>query len=1279
MQPASEASDSPAWRGTSRYEVLRCIGRGGMGVVYEAFDRERGRRIAIKTLLRFSPGALYLFKQEFRTLANVLHQNLVQLHELVASDSDGVFFTMELVPGQDFRTYIQRPEALTASRLPPPTTEGRSAGGVTQRVSGMLPVDKYSGPGLDARAERATTPADLERLRGALRQLAEGVHALHAAGKVHRDIKPSNVLVTEEGRVVLLDFGVATELSRVVDERLLESHMVGTPEYMAPEQALDEPLTAASDWYSVGALLYEGLVGKPPFVGDATDVLYRKALLDPPPPGELVDGVPEDLDTLCCNLLQRAPEDRWNGRKVLRWLGGDQSKHPSPPPANPEESGSRLFGRGAELAALHDAFEATLAGQSVIIRVSGASGMGKTALVQHFLDELVSRRDAVALRGCAYERESVAYKAVDGVVDALSRCLISLERRGDPLPLPADAWALACLFPVLRRVDAIASLSAGVLDNPQLVRQRAFVALRSLLSELARLHPMVLSIDDVQWGDVDSATLLREVMRPPLGPPVLLILGYRDGAESEASPFLETLLDDGLDGPDVRDVPVEPLGLEDARRLALELIGSDDETARRAADAIARGSGGSAYFVEDLARSIHAHGLPPNADAFLVDDGATLDQMIAKRVAQLGESARRVLEIVAIHGRPVAAAILRDSARLTDDLDSLVNDLRGRHFVRAVARDGREMLETTHDRIREAVLGSLSAESARSHHRRLALAYESQKHVDAEALVVHWLEAGESERATVHAERAAEQASEKLAFDRTVYLYRLTLAGLPARSPEALRVQVRLAEALGWNGRGAEAAQVYLEAARAAPAEQRAALEEAGANQLLMCGKIEEGSRILRNGLLRFGRGAPSSATGALFWMIVYSAWLRIIGLRFVERDESECPPRVREHLSALYLAVTGLTLVDTILGVSLLQRFLVLALRTGERPGLTAAACLSAAQLAGRGGHETPREIALVRISEDLASRMPPLERPVQALEVIRAVRHFVRGHWKQAHEICEKAFTTLPVARGSWNAHALAIFGELALGFLGEAGELARRLPHLLADAERRGDMLKIVNLRTGVAPMVFLAQDNPTAARRHVLDSIAQWSQRGFMLQHWRAMIAEVDIDLYDGQGARACERIERDTRAYRRSMLHLAQYVRAITTFARARSAVAASYEAPDLRRRRLRVARLRGRRLAREGVPWISALATFVMAAVAHAEGDLAAARLHLRAAADLADGADMKLHACAARLRLGSLLDGDDRRKLIAEAEEAMMIKGVRAPERYANMILPGRWPASRE
>ena len=294
------------WIGTERYEVVRLVVRGGMGRVYEAYDRERRQRVALKTLLYYDPTALFLFKQEFRTLADTRHPNLVRLHELVATE-ERVFFSMEFVDGVDFLTYVRGAAAPTEA---PPRS-----------------------------------PADLDRLRSVLGQLVEGVEALHAAGKLHRDIKPSNVLVTGEGRVVMLDFGIALDLPHAADKSLREQErFVGTAGYMAPEQVGEQEATVASDWYSVGVLLYEALVGRPPFEGALGDVMQAKTKGDPVPPSRRVTGVPPDLDALCCALLDRDPAKRPSGSQIARDLTGT---HDSPvaasqrPPATPLPAAAR--------------------------------------------------------------------------------------------------------------------------------------------------------------------------------------------------------------------------------------------------------------------------------------------------------------------------------------------------------------------------------------------------------------------------------------------------------------------------------------------------------------------------------------------------------------------------------------------------------------------------------------------------------------------------------------------------------------------------------------------------------------------------------------------------------------------------------------------------------------------------------------------------------------------------------------------------------------------------
>ena len=221
-QPGSTLTDDresspllPLGTAFGDYEILGELGRGGMGVVFRAFDRKHGRFVALKTVRQVGPSALYRFKREFRALADVGHSNLVTLYELI-SDGPNCFYTMELIEGVDFLSHVREgnPKAL---RTVPGVAEVPTAG---------------------------LSPDQLGRLRGASRQLAEGVAVLHAAGKLHRDIKPSNVMVEQSGRVVLLDLGLAAELEHSELHQSTEAHVLGTVAYMAPEQAARLPVSA---------------------------------------------------------------------------------------------------------------------------------------------------------------------------------------------------------------------------------------------------------------------------------------------------------------------------------------------------------------------------------------------------------------------------------------------------------------------------------------------------------------------------------------------------------------------------------------------------------------------------------------------------------------------------------------------------------------------------------------------------------------------------------------------------------------------------------------------------------------------------------------------------------------------------------------------------------------------------------------------------------------------------------------------------------------------------
>jgi len=254
-----------------RYTVERELGRGGMGAVYLAIDGKLTERVALKIINAGygDPAAIDRFRREVASARKVTHPNVIRIHDLV-EDGGMVLLSMEYVDGMTLAEYLGR--------------------------VGALRVDEA---------------------RFVVGQVCDGVAAAHAAGVVHRDLKPGNVLLDHEKRVKVIDFGLAK--ATFMHGMTATGLIIGTPEYMAPEQVKGLPQDARTDVYALGALAYHVFVGRPPFAGETPIAIgFAQVSESPRPPRELRADLPESIEKAILQALEKDPSKRFGDAAELK-------------------------------------------------------------------------------------------------------------------------------------------------------------------------------------------------------------------------------------------------------------------------------------------------------------------------------------------------------------------------------------------------------------------------------------------------------------------------------------------------------------------------------------------------------------------------------------------------------------------------------------------------------------------------------------------------------------------------------------------------------------------------------------------------------------------------------------------------------------------------------------------------------------------------------------------------------------------------------------------------
>ncbi len=1237
---------------TARYEVLRRIGAGGMGIVYEAEDKERGQRVALKTITNPDVEKIYQLKREFRVLADLSHPNLVALYDLVVDDSS-CFFTMELLDGDDLLTYLA-PRSSAESLAFAPTRDSH-------------PVAIGSQPGRETVVDGPTedsspldSPCDFERLRATLPQLVRGLSALHNAGKIHRDVKPSNIRVTSEQRAVLLDFGLVAELERrrnSADAGMI----VGTVSYMAPEQcAGDVPLTPAADWYALGVVLFQCLTGRLPFEGPAARVLLEKQTKPAPRASVWVRGIPSELDELCAELLDRDPAGRPTGRAVLRRLGivdEDSSR-----PVFSASRGGGFAGREAELAALEASLSAIGRRRAAVAVVRAPSGMGKTALISRFFERVrATHENALLLRGRCLEREDVPYKAMDDLVDELSEWWREQSPKDAQGLLPRDACMLPTLFPVLGRVPAIADAPrTRQLLDPQARRTHAFEALREALQRLADRHTLVLFLDDMQWVDRDTTTLLADVMRAPDPPPLLLVLATRADA---SDPVLELVR--RMDA-DQTVIDVGPLPEDVAVALAVsQLSDGNDEIARR----LVREAAGSPFFLIELTRYLQGRSLSDVA-------GKGLDAMLSERIDSLGEVARLLAEIIAVAGEPLSRRLLAQATDVPSaELTRQLTHMRAQRVLRASGSRNDDTIEPYHDRVREAVLGGLPPERRARHHRALAIAMSGQG--SAERLARHWYGAGESDNAAPHARRAGDEARAKLDFDLSARWYALALEGKQWSDDERRELRTLFAESLADAGRPREAADQYIQAAQGADSAVSLELNRRASGSLLQSGYVREGLELTRTVLREVGLSLPRTHNGALLSLLMRRAWLWIRGLGFKPRPLAEISQFELTKVDVCEGVAFGLALVDTFRSMDYSVRFLVQALRLGEVWRVSRALALEADFLAAIAKER--RTLKLLRQLEELTPGLASSQAVSQLMTTRGLIDFFVHNKFRSALDQLTEAIAQFrsSVGRAGFEIDTVNMFCCWSLYYMGELGELSRRVPAMAEAAVRSGNRYTAVTLRCAF-PSAWLARLEPADVEEEIDSALRSWpsADGGYQLQHFLALLSRIDLAMYRGRPDEVNDRIAAEWRPLRRSLLDRPplQSLLLRSTLARhgLARAVAAS-PASTTRRAALADVRKHARKCRKSPLKIVVAAASMFEGAALEIEGATDEAVARYRAAIELLKQPhDAELFAHAVRMRLGKLIGGDEGAQLVTSTRAWLDAQGVREPETMIGMLLPG-------
>jgi tetratricopeptide (TPR) repeat protein/tRNA A-37 threonylcarbamoyl transferase component Bud32 len=830
------------------YEIQVILGRGGMGDVYKAHDLRLQRDVAIKLLpshLTHDDDARERLRREALAAAALDHPFICKIFE-IGDHENTLFIVMEYIVGETLHARL---------------------------AAGPLPL------------------SEALRIAG---EVAEALEAAHARRIVHRDLKPANVMLTTQGRVKVMDFGLAkqlvpaeesssarlraTEVATVVQSPPLTSKgmRVGTPDYMSPEQVLGDLVDERSDVFSFGILLCELLTGRHPFRRSSSSETMTAILRDPPSiSGRDAADLSGMSSAVLRRLLAKQRADRYGAisevRRELSQLGAAPAGALVPSvesaPRAPERA---MVGRDGEHAELVRGLEEAIAGRGSIVLVGGEPGIGKTRLTQELL-VAARQRGCVGLVGHCYEGEGAPpYVPFIEMLEYGARTIPPATFRN---ALGDAASEVARLMPELRRI--FSDIPPAIELPPEQQRRFLFNAYREFVDRSCRATPRVVVLEDLHWADEPTLLLLQHLAQTIETTPLLVVGTYRDVELDVTRPFVRTL--EAL----VRQRLATRISLQRLPMSGVEsmLRGMSHQSPPSSLTrVIFQETEGNPFFVEEVFQHLAEDGKLFDAggswrsdlrvETLQVPEGVRL--VIGRRLQRLSDAARRVLTTAAVVGRTFSLSLVEalETAQPDAALDALEEAERA-HLVVAESSAREPRYRFAHELIRQTLAEALSLPRRQRLHARVAEAIERvyaaslEKH--ASALAHHLYQAGTAadlEKTSTYLLLAAGQARAAAAHEESLAHLDNALSLREGESGSLVAdIHARRAAALRSLGRIGEAVEAYERAI--AQFNQAGDIEKMAASSVELGwvhswnADMDAALRIARRALERLGEAIP--------------------------------------------------------------------------------------------------------------------------------------------------------------------------------------------------------------------------------------------------------------------------------------------------------------------------------------------------------------------------------------------------------------------------------------